>query len=110
MERLGKEAFAGDRLDRAGTWVVAFVADWCPFCDEFLPRYTARRPPVGARLALADLTDVESPLWDRFRVDVIPTVLIFEDGREIARKDGVLGVGLGDPELDSVLRSVPASH
>jgi thioredoxin 2 len=110
MERVGAEAFAGDRLDRAGTWAVAFVADWCPFCDEFLPPYSARKPPAGVRLALADLTDVESPLWDRFHVDVIPTVLIFAEGREIARMDGVLGVGIGDTELDALLRSAPSAR
>jgi thioredoxin-like negative regulator of GroEL len=100
MERLADEAFAGDRLDRTGTWAVAFVADWCPFCHEFLPRYAARSDPRTIQRALADLTDVENPLWERFSIEVVPTVVAFRDGRTIDRADGVLGAGLPNAELD----------
>src|SRR5215469_16684576 len=73
MDRLGPADFEGERLLRAGRWAVCFAAEWCGFCDEFLPRFGRLASTPGLSLAIGDLTDLASPLWDRFRIDVVPT-------------------------------------
>src|SRR5271156_5873137 len=98
---VGPEAFDGDRLDRGGHWAVAFFAEWCPYCHEFVPRFESLGTLRGD-LLVADVTDLESPLWDRFRIDIVPTVMVFRDGAVVARADGVSMRGLGDAELRAV--------
>jgi thioredoxin 1 len=93
--RIGPEAFRGARLERPGTWIVAFLADWCPFCRELEPLVSALAGAGSFGVLVADLTSLESQLWDRFGVEVVPTIVVFREGRPIFRADGVAGEGLG---------------
>jgi thioredoxin 1 len=100
VEKLDARAFQKDRLLRDGTWVVAFVADWCPFCRSFLPTFARLDGEPGFRTAIGDVSDEVSPLWDDLRIDVVPTLVVFQDGRPIHREDGLLGRGLPAGALD----------
>ncbi len=104
MEEVAPEEFAGDRLRRPGRFVVAFSASWCPFCRDFLRRVVPRESSLGAPLLLADLSDEENPLWDRFHIDVVPTLVAFVDGAVAWRIDGLPGAGIRDRELERVPR------
>ena len=106
MERIGPESFEGDRLRRPGTWVVGFLADWCPFCRSFEPELAALQGTGSFQVALADLTDEESPLWERFAIEVVPTVVVFHDGAATFRRDGRLGRGLGEGDLKAIRAAV----
>jgi len=94
MDRLDAGSFEKTRLARDGVWIVAFIADWCPFCQRFLPQFSALEAETGFRVAIGDLTSEASPLWDEFRIEVVPTVAVFRDGRMVFRVDGILGTGL----------------
>ncbi len=83
-------------------WAVAFVADWCPFCRAFLAPFSELRGAGPFEIAFGDVTDEESPLWDDFRIEVVPTVLGFRDGRAVYRRNGVRGVGLLDEDLAAI--------
>jgi|HubBroStandDraft_1064217.scaffolds.fasta_scaffold07693_5 thioredoxin 1 len=102
MEKLGPGEFEGKRLKRRGTWVVAFSADWCPFCRSFLPEFEALRGSGPFEIAVGDLTDETSPLWDRFEVEVVPTLVAFREGEAIFRRDGRLGRGLGPADFEAL--------
>ncbi|MGI0071057.1 MAG: thioredoxin family protein [Thermoplasmata archaeon] len=102
MERFGPGAFDGQRLRRPGTCGVAFLADWCPFCRSFGPEFERLAGTGPFELAEADLTDEESPLWERFGIGVVPTVLVFRDGEMTFRRDGRLGRGLEPADLDAL--------
>jgi thioredoxin 1 len=112
LEWIGADAFDGERLARRGRWAVAFLATWCPFCREFLPEFEAFPKSAETRLVVADMTSEESPLWDRFKIEVVPTVVVFEDGVPVFRADGVRGEGLGDRDrvrLRAVLAAEPSA-
>jgi thioredoxin-like negative regulator of GroEL len=94
MEKLQADAFQEDRLLREGTWIVAFLADWCPFCQRFRPQFLAVEGGNRFQIAIGDVTSEESPLWEDFRVEVVPTVVVFREGRPVFRVEGVLGSGL----------------
>jgi thioredoxin 1 len=102
MERLDAAAFDGERLNRPGTWAVAFLADWCPFCRAFAPKFEALAAGGPYRIAEGDVTDEESPLWETFHLDVVPTVIVFRDGAAGCRRDGRLGHGLSDADVAAV--------
>lgn len=101
-ERVGPEAFDGVRFLRPGRAVVAFLAEWCPFCRAFEPEFLRPSQPGSVPRFVADVTSEESPLWDRFGIQVVPTVIVFEDGRAVLRRDGVAGEGLGAADLRAI--------
>jgi thioredoxin reductase (NADPH) len=108
LETLDPDAFEGSRLRRAGRWAVVFDAEWCPFCQAFLPVFSGASMDPSIHRARADLTDVESPLWDLFRVEVVPSVLAFRDGEVVARADGRQGEGLEETDLAPIRESLRA--
>jgi len=99
MESVGADAFRGDQLLRKGTWIVAFLADWCPFCRRFRPQFSTLEGAAAFRVAVGDVSSEESPLWDVFRIEVVPTIVVFRDGRPVFRVDGILGEGLSEANL-----------
>jgi thiol-disulfide isomerase/thioredoxin len=101
LERIGAEAFDVTKLRRNGTWAIAFIADWCPFCRTFLPEFSALSAR-GLKLVIADLTDEDSPLWETFEIEVVPSVIVFRDGDPLFRVDGRLMEGLGPKDLARV--------
>jgi thioredoxin-like negative regulator of GroEL len=104
VETLGPAEFAGEELRRPGTVVVAFLAEWCPFCVDFKPEFEARAEASRVAFAYADLTEYANPLWEQFAVEVVPTVVAFEGGRATWRVDGIRGRGIPLPKLDAQLR------
>jgi thioredoxin 1 len=106
-ERIGAEAFDGPRLRRNGTWVIAFIADWCPFCRAFAPAFAALKGGDFG-LAIADVSDEESPLWERFEIEVVPSMVVFRDGASVFRADGRFMEGLGPKDLDAVRAAATA--
>jgi thiol-disulfide isomerase/thioredoxin len=102
VERLAISDFDGRDLRRPGSVVVAFVAQWCGFCREFEPRFRALEPLPGCALALADVSDQSSPLWETFGIEVVPTVIGFVEGALRWRRDGELGEGLTDRDVAAI--------
>jgi thioredoxin-like negative regulator of GroEL len=106
MERLRPSDFDGERLRRTGPWAVCFAADWCPFCVDFLQRFDRLDGAPGLGVAIGDLTDLENPLWERFGVEIVPTLVAFRDGNAVWRRDGIGGVGLPDSAVDEIQRAL----
>lgn len=95
-----------DSKDRT---VVLFYADWCPFCRKFKPQFEAYEGKAGVALAEAKINEEENPLWDRYKIDVIPTIVAFRYGKEIARRNGKAGIGLFDDDVKALIKQVSAS-
>jgi len=106
MEQLGAKDFEERRLRRPGTWVVAYLADWCPFCRAFRPLFAGLDASGRLACAVADLSDTENPLWDDFGINVVPTVIAFRNGDVIGRLDGVAMVGLDAQDLAGFLATL----
>jgi thioredoxin 1 len=102
LARLRADAFEGDRLLRPGIWAIGFLADWCPYCRAFVPALESLAGGGAFEVAVGDVTDEESPLWERFSIDVVPTVVVFRDGRPAFRRDGRLGIGLTGDDLRAI--------
>jgi len=102
MDVLRTRDFDGQRLKRPGTWVVGFVADWCPWSAAFRPEFEALARPGPASYAYGDVTDTDDPLWDAFEIEVVPTIVVFRDGEPTFRRDGRPSEGLSEAELREV--------
>ncbi len=92
-----------------GRTLVLCRSSWCPFCTAFEPLFRRRAAALtGLPVAELVLDDERSPLWDSLKLSVVPTVLLFEDGKVTQRLDGRLGAGLADGPLCAFLDRVQA--
>lgn len=71
--------------------VVDFWADWCGPCKMMAPMFAkaAEALEPGARLLKVD-TEAFPDIAARFAIRSIPTLIVFADGKEIARQAGVM--------------------
>jgi thioredoxin 2 len=85
--------------------LVDFWAPWCGPCRMMAPVLERTAQERAATLQVAKLnTDEQQELAARFNIRSIPTLILFRDGREIARQSGAVDGGSLSRWLDAALR------
>jgi thioredoxin 1 len=88
-------------LKTNGKLVILVYATWCPFCMRFLPVFKKYAKDDGQFILAEDNNEIVAEKYD---VDIVPTVLVFENGQIIKRLDGGAGIGLTESELSEFLQ------
>ncbi len=74
--------------------VVDFWAPWCGPCKMMAPAFQQAAAQLEPRYRLAKLnTEDEQAIAMQYRIQSIPTLAIFRNGREIARQPGAMSTG-----------------
>jgi thioredoxin 2 len=101
---LDKQGF-GTYLERTSLPVlVDFWAPWCGPCKMMAPvlERTAHERATTLQVAKVN-TDEQQELAGRFNIRSIPTLILFRDGREVARQSGAVDGSTLSRWLDSAL-------
>jgi thiol-disulfide isomerase/thioredoxin len=93
LPSLLQEDFENERLLRSGKILVFFYAEWCPFCRGAF-HYLNSLDPVSYKVFKVDLSDEENPIWNFLKIRRIPTLIAFDSGKEIWRKEATYMIGL----------------
>jgi len=70
----------------------------------FEPIFASALDEKGIPKASVDLSDFKNPLWEIFSVQVVPTIILFKDGKPVFRTDGILGGGLSRESLNDMIQ------
>lgn len=77
--------------------IVLIYASWCPFCIRFLPVFSRYSQEMTDHCFM--VKDDRETIADKYGVDVVPTILFFENRVVSKRLDGIMGVGLHEKQL-----------
>ena len=102
MEHVTPEEFDSKVLKSDKKMVVLFYATWCPYCSNFKPTFESAKIQTSNKLG-SIIDEDENPLWDKFNIQSVPTMIIFQDGKIIARKDAKKHLGLTKADMDSLV-------
>lgn len=72
--------------------VIDFWAPWCGPCKMMAPAFEQASSSLEPNFRLAKVnTESEQRIASQYRIQSIPTVALFKNGKEISRQAGVMG-------------------
>ena len=105
MEHVLPEEFDSKILNNDKKTLVLFYADWCPYCANFKSTFEEiNSEKIQKKAALVN--EDENPLWDRFNIQAIPTMISFQNGSILARRDAKKGIGLTRNDMESIVKEL----
>ncbi len=105
IEKADYNSFDSQVLSRTGEVIAFFYSPTCPHCRRFSPFIEEVGGKSTLPFVFVDISDYSDPVWDRYDIDVVPTVIHFNNGKVVNRISG----RLGGKYLSDFLAGVPGA-
>ncbi len=86
--------------------LVLFAADWCGYCRRFLGVISEYKKSGNGKDHAVNVVNIDSgdgSLWETYNVDLVPTLIVFSNGKQVFRRDAKPMIGLRQPDLEDAL-------
>jgi thioredoxin len=106
LTSLSLESFQS--VTQTGRVLVDFGADWCAPCRALAPTFERASQRYGQQLSFGKVDiDDEPELAQSLHIHSIPTLIAFEDGKEVGRVSGALSAASLHQAIDGFLEGHP---
>ena len=98
-----------DSATSSANSLILFYADWCVYCKRFIPIFENSVKNLSDKKILVGgvkLNEDENPLWDKYGINAVPTLIAFSKNTIKDRRDAKMGVGLTKSDMESILSSI----
>ena len=83
---LNADSFRKEILEDKKTVLVEYMAPWCVYCRRLGPTLDKVAAERDGSLIVAKLDIDECPkIAEEYKIEVVPTILLYKDGKEAAR-------------------------
>lgn len=90
VEKFTTENFETDVLQAEKAVLVDFYADWCGPCKMLAPAVEAAADEFAGKVTVGKLNiDENIDIAERYSVMSIPTLILFQGGKEVSRMVGL---------------------
>lgn len=86
--------------------LVLLAADWCGYCNRFISTAQSYEPQNSMGDCELNVVNIESDggsLWELLNVELVPTLIVFQEGEQKFRRDAKSGTGLQLGDLQEAL-------
>lgn len=101
LETIDGKRLRGTLAAGKGELLALFVASWCGYCKRL--REDLAADDLGVDTVQVDVSDEDDPAWNEWRIELVPTAVLFRDGAEVARKPPASIRGLSVDEIRGLL-------
>ena len=89
--------------------LILFYADLCYYCKSFIPIFENSIKNLNDNTVLigsVKLNEDENPLWDKYGINAVPTLIAFSKNKIQDRRDAKKGVGLTRRDIEAILSNI----
>ena len=84
VKKINGQQLKGMLAKKRGQFVAIFSTSWCGYCRALKKEIEAAT--LDFTIIEVDISDESDSSWGKFEINLVPTAILFKDGREVARK------------------------
>ena len=89
-QQIGPKSF-DSVIKKNGVVIVKFWAPWCMPCSILKPEFDKAKKQVGKKVKFVEYNvDLRGEPLRKYNIQVIPTMVIFKNGKEVSRDSSIL--------------------
>ena len=103
---IGKTELESKIMNSNEPKIAVFAAKWCGFCKRFMELVTKYKSSGSiSQLSIIDTDSDDGSLWEKYRIDIVPTIIVFKGGKEVFRQGGRSMQGLNQKDLEDAIKA-----
>ncbi len=97
-------------IEQSPELIVMFYGKSCPYSRNLFPHFRDAKIPAGVDAVRAIIAEDDDVAWDKYTLEVTPTIAFFRGGREAHRIEGIDNRGLDPHEWRRYMNKIAIHH